>query len=145
MHLNLAQTSTSSFELFMEVNCRSEKLRVHECFEFCILLGQKLELQQKQDRKRRFQQKERRKEGIGKNVNKDHIDSNHIVISSSHLVWNVRLRGCSHIMSANFGGFQTPSLDLKDIVAMQKGQVQLDFPWTEKMTRFNFLRQLYLI
>ena len=55
------------------------------------------------------------------------------------------LRGCPHIMSANFGGFQTPSLDLKDIVAMQKGQVQLDFPWTEKMTRFNFLRQLYLI
>ena len=47
MHLKLAQTSTSSVELFMEVNCRSEKLRVHECFEFCILLGQKIGQEEK--------------------------------------------------------------------------------------------------
>ena len=52
------------------------------------------------------------------------------------------LRGCPHIMSANFGGFQIPSLDLKNIVAMQKEKVQLVFFWTVKMIRFNFLRQL---
>ena len=43
------------------------------------------------------------------------------------------LRGCPHIMSANYGGFQTPSLDLKNIVATKKEQVQLDSPWTEKL------------